>query len=113
MLRVNGTTYDGDLCDALDGSMSISFETEDDIADIVEAFCPEDAPVIEQIEGGEVVGVWYNKEIQRVTISGKGKKRVELLLRVSSAPKSVENDVAELKNDVTALTEALEGLLND
>ena len=67
MIRINNVLYDAIPVNAEDGSMSITFSNSSLSLGEVETIFLSD-PKIEILEGDEVIGTYYNKEIRSLNI---------------------------------------------
>lgn len=109
MIKINGTEYDAQVVDALDGSMKITLVTDLGLDDIENMFLSEN-PQIEVIEGGETIAKYYNKSVKSLTLTTKnGNRNVTVLLDVSKISGDAEATLtAEIETNSTALSDLAE-----
>lgn len=91
MIRVNGKEFDAAVVIAADGSMSISFETEEKLSKI-EGYFPESV-TIEVVENGDVTAKYYNKAVLSLKSVNGASRSVTVVLRVSELQESAEDEL--------------------
>ena len=91
MIRVNGKEFDAAVVIAADGSMSISFESEEKLSKI-EGYFPESV-TIEVVENGDVTAKYYNKAVLSLKSVNGASRSVTVVLRVSELQESAEDEL--------------------
>ena len=108
MIKVNGNEYVASAVFATDGSMSMTFETNDTL-EAIEGNFPVEC-VIEVTEKGETVAKYYNKQVLSLKVENGFNRKVTVVFAVSEIQQSAEdklNDRANTSDDAIAELAAL------
>lgn len=93
MIRVNGNEYLASTVFATDGSMSMTFETNDTL-EAIEGNFPVEC-VIEVTEKGETVAKYYNKQVLSLKVENGFNRKVTVVFAVSEIQRSAEDKLSE------------------
>lgn len=109
MIRVNGNEYVASAVFATDGSMSMTFETNDTL-EAIEGNFPVEC-VIEVTEKGETVAKYYNKQVLSLKVENGFNRKVTVVFAVSEIQQSAEDKLSERADTSDGAIEELAGLV--
>lgn len=109
MIRVNGNEYVASAVFATDGSMSMTFETNDTLEAIEAAFPLE--CIIEVTEKGETVAKYYNKKVLSLKVEIGLNRKVTVVFAVSEIQQSAEDKLNDRADTSDGAIEELAGLV--
>lgn len=111
MIKVNGNEYVASAVFATDGSMSMTFETNDTL-EVIEDNFPVEC-VIEVTEKGETVAKYYNKQVLSLKVENGFNRKVTVVFAVSEIQQSAEDKLSERADTSDGAIEELAGLVAD
>lgn len=111
MIRVNGKEFDATTVFATDGSMAMSFATDETLR-VIEADFPEEA-IIEVVENGETVAKYYNKKVMSLKVENGTQRKVTVVFAVSEIQQSAEAKLNDRADTSDGAIEELAGLVAD
>ena len=111
MIKVNGNEYVASAVFATDGSMSMTFETNDTL-EAIEGNFPVEC-VIEVTEKGETVAKYYNKQVLSLKVENGFNRKVTVVFAVSEIQQSAEDKLSERADTSDGAIEELAGLVAD
>lgn len=109
MIRVNGKEFEATTVFATDGSMAMSFATDETLR-VIEADFPEEA-IVEVVENGEVVAKYYNKHVMSLKIDNGDIRKVTVVFAVSEIQQSAEAKLNDRADTSDGAIEELAGLV--
>lgn len=109
MIRVNGKVFDAATVFATDGSMSMTFETNDTL-EAIEGNFPVEC-VIEVTEKGKTVAKYYNKQVLSLKIENGDTRKVTVVFTVSEIQQSAEAKLNDRADTSDGAIEELAGLV--
>ncbi len=109
MIRVNGKEFDATTVFATDGSMAMSFATDETLR-VIEADFPEEA-IIEVVENGETVAKYYNKKVISLKVENGTQRKVTVVFAVSEIQQSAEAKLNDRADTSDGAIEELAGLV--
>lgn len=109
MIRVNGKEFDATTVFATDGSMAMSFATDETLR-VIEADFPEEA-IIEVVENGETVAKYYNKKVISLKVENGTQRKVTVVFTVSEIQQSAEAKLNDRADTSDGAIEELAGLV--
>ena len=109
MIKVNGNEYVASAVFATDGSMSMTFETNDTL-EAIEGNFPVEC-VIEVTEKGETVAKYYNKQVLSLKVENGFNRKVTVVFAVSEIQQSAEDKLSERADTSDGAIEELAGLV--
>lgn len=109
MIRVNGNEYVASAVFATDGSMSMTFETNDTL-EAIEGNFPVEC-VIEVTEKGKTVAKYYNKQVLSLRIENGDTRKVTVVFTVSEIQQSAEAKLNDRADTSDGAIEELAGLV--
>lgn len=109
MIVVNGNEYVASAIFATDGSMSMTFETNDTLEAIEAAFPLE--CIIEVTEKGETVAKYYNKKVLSLKVEIGLNRKVTVVFAVSEIQQSAEAKLNDRADTSDGAIEELAGLV--
>ncbi len=109
MIRVNGNEYNASVVFATDGSMSMTFETNDTL-EAIEGNFPVEC-VIEVTEKGETVAKYYNKQVLSLKVENGFNRKVTVVFAVSEIQQSAEDKLNDRADTSDGAIEELASLV--
>ncbi len=109
MIRVNGKEFEATTVFATDGSMAMSFATDETLG-VIEANFPEES-VIEVVENGETVAKYYNKKVISLKVENGTQRKVTVVFTVSEIQQSAEAKLNDRADTSDGAIEELAGLV--
>lgn len=111
MIKINDEIINAKATVALDGSMSIEYETDMSL-DLIEGTFSEGI-TIDIIENGETTAKYYNKELKSLSITGRDPRKVRVVLKSSPMPETVEEQLRKAINKHNSSIEELEQTISE
>ena len=111
MIRVNGKEFEATTVFATDGSMAMSFATDETLG-VIEANFPEES-VIEVVENGETGAKYYNKKVMSLKVENGTQRKVTVVFTVSEIQQSAEAKLNDRADTSDGAIEELAGLVAD